>query len=112
MLETTEQEIEVFRDGQETELCRLLAAKVRDDRLAAKESQIRFSKRAGIPFRTYRRFEKDGSGTLETFIRALRALGHTQCLLQLFPPSLPPPPLLEAEVGGRHRLPKEEDSAD
>ncbi|NUZ08992.1 hypothetical protein [Piscinibacter koreensis] len=87
---TLEREAEIWRTAEVPRVCTLLASKVRGVRTQAGESQENFAKRAEIALRTYKRFERDGSGTLETFIRALRAIDRTQYLIGLFPQALPP----------------------
>lgn len=97
---TFELESATWREAEVPEVCSLLAAKIRGARTQTRESQDAFAKRAAISLRTYKRFEKDGSGTLETFIRALRAINRTQYLMSLFPQALPPQSraALEAQV--------------
>ena len=56
---------------------------------------------ARVPLRTYKRFEKDGKGTLETFIQILRALGRAQYLMYLFPQPLPAQ--LPVTIEAKHR---------
>ena len=67
------------------EVCHYLAMKVRRHRREAGVSQIEFAKQAGIPLRTFKRFEAHGKANLETFIEVLRAMERTQYLLMLFP---------------------------
>ena len=59
--------------------------KVRRQRREAGLSQAEFASQAGIPLRTYKRFEAHGKANLETFIEVLRALGRTHYLFMLFP---------------------------
>lgn len=87
-----EQELEALTDWPELEVCRILASKVRAARVAAGETQVQFAERAGIPLRTYKRFELRGAATLENFVQVLRTLGRTRHLAQLFPAALPPRP--------------------
>lgn len=54
-------------------------------RMARKESQEEFAERAGIPLRTYKRFETHGKGRLETFVRVLKTAGRVEYLFMLFP---------------------------
>jgi transcriptional regulator with XRE-family HTH domain len=71
--------------------------KVRKSRQAAGLSQAAFADLAGIPLRTYKRFESHGKANLETFVAALRALERTQYLVTLFPADarMPVSPTLE-----------------
>ena len=82
---TPEQELAQLRIWSDTEVCGYLATKIRRIRRQAKESQEVFAKRAGVPLRTYKRFETHGKATLETFIQVLRAVGRTQYLFMLLP---------------------------
>jgi transcriptional regulator with XRE-family HTH domain len=96
---TPEQELEALKDWPEPQVCRLLATRVRRARVAGGESQAEFAERAGVPLRTYKRFELDGKAMLLTFIQILRALGRTQYLTLVFPSPLPPPrPTMETKL--------------
>jgi transcriptional regulator with XRE-family HTH domain len=86
---TPEQEREALRDWPEPQVCTLLAARVRRARVESEETQAEFAERAGIPLRTYKRFELQGKATLLTFIQILRTLGRTQYLPLIFPSPLP-----------------------
>ncbi|WP_157118843.1 helix-turn-helix domain-containing protein [Azohydromonas lata] len=81
---TLEQELEIFKDGPEPQVCLLLAKRVRELRSATGESQAAFAQRAGISVRTYKRFELEGHANLENFIQILRALDRTRYLPSLF----------------------------
>lgn len=81
---TPEQLVENLKVWPEGELCRYLAAEVRRLRLDAGESQRDFAERAGIPLRTYKRFEAHGQANLETFLRAIKTAGRAQYLFLLF----------------------------
>lgn len=87
---TPEQERDYLKTAPHAELGTYLAAKVRRARLHGKETQESFAERAGIALRTYTRFELYGQGTLETFLRALTAIGRNQYLFMLFPGEAPP----------------------
>ncbi|WP_373459703.1 helix-turn-helix domain-containing protein [Cupriavidus necator] len=81
--------------------------RVRRERKKAGLSQAEFAASAGIALRTYKRFETHGQGTLETFLRALRTLGHARNLYLLFPQPLPPrKPSLEERIEAIARRPK------
>lgn len=82
-----EQEREQLQIWAETEVCSYLATKIRRIRRQTKESQEAFAKRAGVPLRTYKRFEAQGKASLGTFVQVLRAVGRTQYLFMLFPQS-------------------------
>jgi transcriptional regulator with XRE-family HTH domain len=80
-----EQELALLKNCSPAEACSYIATKIRQIRRAEKESQERFSKRAGVPLRTYKRFEAHGHASLETFIQVLSAVGRTQYLFLVFP---------------------------
>lgn len=86
---TPEQLIENLKVWPERELSRYLATEVRRLRQDAGDSQRAFAERAGIPLRTYKRFEAHGEGSLETFLRALKTAGRAQYLLLIFPSRQP-----------------------
>lgn len=46
---------------------------------------MQLAAQAGVPLRTYKRFESHGKANLETFVQVLHALGRTQYLFMLFP---------------------------
>jgi transcriptional regulator with XRE-family HTH domain len=77
--------VDNLRHWPEDQVCRYLATEVRKLRTVAKESQEEFAVRAGIPLRTYKRFEAHGKGRLETFVRVLKTAGRVEYLFMLFP---------------------------
>lgn len=86
-----EEELDRLKSWTCPEVCHYLAMKVRRHRRDAGVSQAEFAKQAGIPLRTYKRFESHGKANLETFIEVLRAMERTQYLFMLFPvPALAP----------------------
>lgn len=86
---TPEQLVENLKVWPEPELSRYLATEVRRLRQDAGESQRDFAERAGIPLRTYKRFETHGHGSLETFLRAIKTAGRSQYLFLIFPSRKP-----------------------
>jgi transcriptional regulator with XRE-family HTH domain len=90
-------EIERLKAGTCGEVCHYLAMKVRKHRQDAGLSQADFASQAGVPLRTYKRFESHGKANLQTFIEVLRAMERTQYLLMLFPaqPRAPTTPTLD-----------------
>lgn len=84
-----EQLVEVLKLWPEGEVCKYLATEVRRARVDAGDSQRDFAARAGIPLRTYKRFETHGHANLETFLRALKTIGRIQHLYLLFPSRKP-----------------------
>lgn len=92
-------QLQFLKSISEDKVCQYLAAKVRRIRRDSKESQESFAQRAGIPLRTYKRFETHGKAHLETFVRVLRALNRAHYLLLLFPQAeLPKKPSLVEQV--------------
>ena len=81
----SQEELDRLKSWSISEVCKYLATKVRKHRLDTKISQVEFAKQAGIPLRTYKRFESHGRANLETFVEVLRALDRTHYLLMLFP---------------------------
>ena len=69
----------------------MLAANARRARAAGDESQVAFAKRAGVPLRSYERFELDSEAALRTVVQLLRAHERTQYLPLIFPAQLSPP---------------------
>jgi DNA-binding XRE family transcriptional regulator len=73
--------------------------KVRRHRREAGISQADFARQAGIPLRTYKRFEAHGKANLETFVEVLRAMERTHYLFMLFPaPARSAPPTLQDKL--------------
>lgn len=95
-----QQEFENLRTWPEHQICTYLATKVRAARREYKESQASLAKRAGVPLRTYKRFETHGRANLETFVQVLRAIGRTEYLFMLFSPParIPPRPSVEERL--------------
>lgn len=80
-----DREYEYLRACSNAEACRYLGMKVRNWRQTEGLSQTQLAAQAGVPLRTYKRFESHGKANLETFVEVLRALGRTQYLFMLFP---------------------------
>jgi hypothetical protein len=97
---TPEEEFSHLRVWTDTDVCSYLASKVRNIRRQSRDSQEAFALKAGIPLRTYKRFEAHGKANLETFVQVLRALGRTGYLFMLFPttPIANPKPSLEERL--------------
>lgn len=81
----SEQLLANLRSWPEEQVCGYLAAEIRRGRQELGLSQREFAELAGVALRTYKRFETNGQGHLETFIRSLRVLGRTEYLFTLFP---------------------------
>lgn len=97
---TQEEELDRLRSWPISEVCHYLAMKVRRHRQEAELSQADFAKQAGVPLRTYKRFESHGKANLETFVEVLRAMERTHYLLMLFPAPvrLKPEPTLDDKL--------------
>lgn len=93
-----ETEFERLQTLDEVQLCGYLADRLRAERKKKGLSQEKLAAQAGIPLRTYIRFERQGNGTLETFLRAFKALGHVRNLYLLFPQALPENRGLTAQI--------------
>ena len=77
------------------EICGYLASRVRAERHVKKYSQAEFAKVAGISLRTYKRFESNGQGSIETLIQVLRGFDKLRMLEAIFP--LPAEPRLRPD---------------
>lgn len=86
---TPEQELIFLRASAPDRLAKHLGTRTRQARQLSGESQTAFAARAGIALRTFKRFEVDGQGSLETFLRVLKALERAQYLMLLFPQPVP-----------------------
>jgi transcriptional regulator with XRE-family HTH domain len=83
-------EITGFDSLSDLGIAREIGDRVRAERIRQSKSQLEFSAAAGIPLRTYQRFERDGSGTIETLVAALRACNRLRALQVALPqPTLP-----------------------
>ena len=63
-----------------------LSERCRATRLSQNMTQQEAAERAGIPLRTYRRFEQEGQVSLERFVAVLRALNRVVELETLLAP--------------------------
>ena len=66
-------DLKSFKNKTDIELKDYLSAKIRGERTKRRLSQLEFAKLAHIPVRTYKRFEKDCNGSVDNFIKVLRA---------------------------------------
>lgn len=82
---SSENELEVFKDGSDEEVCKLVAARIKQLRLAGGYTQEALAALANVPLRTYKRFERDGRTSFETFVQILRALNRVQYLYLVVP---------------------------
>lgn len=92
-----EEELEKLKTWSCPEVCHYLAMKVRKYRQHARISQAEFAQMAGIPLRTYKRFETRGRANLETFIEVLRVMERTHYLFMLFPSAQRAAPTISLE---------------
>lgn len=82
---TPEQELELLLHADEVAIARYLSMRVRRERRQLGLSQPAFAMKAGIALRTFKRFELEGSGTIETLARVMVAMGHARGFYTLFP---------------------------
>jgi transcriptional regulator with XRE-family HTH domain len=68
------------------ELLLELAARIRTRRSLMGWSQMEAARRAGIPYRTWRRLETEGGASTADMVKAAVALRCEEVLSQLFPP--------------------------
>ena len=86
----TAYEITGFDSMNDGEIVREIGDRVRAERIRQSKSQLEFAAAAGIPLRTYQRFERDGSGTIETLVASLRTCNRLRALQIALPqPTLP-----------------------
>uniref|UniRef100_UPI003F4FE012 helix-turn-helix domain-containing protein n=1 Tax=Caballeronia sp. LjRoot34 TaxID=3342325 RepID=UPI003F4FE012 len=86
----TTYEITDFDSLSDVEITQEIGERIRAERIRQSKSQLEFSAVIGIPLRTYQRFERDGSGTIETLVAALRACNRLRGLQVALPqPTLP-----------------------
>ncbi|WP_186079825.1 helix-turn-helix domain-containing protein [Burkholderia gladioli] len=79
-----------FDSIDDSEIVHEIGNRLRAERIRQNKSQAEFAAAAGIPLRTYQRFERDGSGAIETFVAALRACQRLRALQVALPqPTLP-----------------------
>ena len=62
-----------------------LGAKIRSERLSRKLTQKELAELAGIPLRTYKRFEQNCDGSFDNFVNILRAFDKLRFLHSIFP---------------------------
>ncbi|WP_175995726.1 helix-turn-helix domain-containing protein [Burkholderia stabilis] len=83
-------EIAGFDSMNDGEIVHEIGDRVRAERIRQNKSQAEFAAAAGIPLRTYQRFERNGSGTIETLVAVLRACQRLRGLQVALPqPTLP-----------------------
>jgi transcriptional regulator with XRE-family HTH domain len=70
-------------------LVRMIAARMKGERLRLGLSQQALATRAGIPLTTYRRLERSGEGSIENLLAILIALGRQAGAALLFPDAPP-----------------------
>lgn len=86
------------------DICNEIGKRIRAERLRKGLTQAEMSELSGIPLRTYKRLEADGSGSIATFVAAIRATGRLLGLQLLLPqPELPERRDLLAEMSKRRR---------
>lgn len=76
-----------FLGLDDTEICAVIALRLKNERLRRGLSQVTVASSSGISLRTYKRFEADGRGTTQTLVAVLRVLER----LRLLEVALPAP---------------------
>lgn len=61
-----------------------LALRARQARQRKQWSQPEMARRSGVALRTYKRFERDGNGSIETLVKVVYALERTVAIELLF----------------------------
>jgi transcriptional regulator with XRE-family HTH domain len=85
-------------------ILKVLGAFIRETRLRQNKTQEDVAMAAGIKRMTLVRFEKDGGGTMATFIRLLRSLQQFHVLTQfMLPAQISPLKLAKLEQDKRQR---------
>lgn len=69
------------------EVVNLLCTRLRAERKKLQFSQQEFAEKAGVPLRTYKRFELGECDSLDVFVRISQAFGRAPGFETLFPPS-------------------------
>lgn len=82
---TPDQQLDFLQAATERDIAKYLAMRVRGERVKNGFSQFAFAEKAGVPLRTYKRFELTGAGSIETLARILIAMGHARGFFTLFP---------------------------
>ncbi len=88
-----------FLDLKDSEICAVIALRLKNERLRRGLSQVTVANSSGISLRTYKRFEADGKGTTQTFVAVLRVLERLRLLEIALPaPVINPPRTLMGRV--------------
>ena len=72
-------------DSSPNDLCRLVAERMRAERLRQNLTQSSVAARARLALRTYRRLEATGQGSVQALMAVLKALGRQVAAVVLFP---------------------------
>lgn len=106
---TPEQELIWLRTLHADGLARYIGLRARQARRERQETQAAFAERAMVPLRTYKRFESQGQGSLETFLKVLVALERGHYLHVVFPaPVVSTRPTILQQAAKIRRLMKSE----
>lgn len=88
-----------FTTLSDTDICAVIALRLKTERLRNGLSQVDVSQKTGISLRTYKRFETTGQGRIETLVAVFRVLGRLRLLEVLLPvPAIQPHSTLTAKV--------------
>ncbi len=79
------------------QLSKLVADRMRAERVRRNLTQEAMAEAAGISLRTYRRLEATGKGSIENLLSILKAMGRTAVVAMLFPTAQLPESVLHAK---------------
>jgi transcriptional regulator with XRE-family HTH domain len=84
MINQRECEVPNLAPINELEVLQRLAFRVRQARRRANWTQPEIARRSGVTLRTYKRFEQNGKGSIETLVKVAYALGRGLAIDVLF----------------------------
>ena len=77
-------DLNTFKSKSNIEIMDYLSIKIRAERNKRRKSQNELAELAGIPLRTYKRFEQNCNGSLDNFINVLRAFDKVNFFQTIF----------------------------
>lgn len=90
--------------SSDKDILKELGARLKMARIATDLTQQQLADKIGVSRMTISALEKDGKGTLQTLIRALRGLGHLDRLEVLLDEPTPGPMMMEKFLGTQRTL--------
>ena len=88
------------------ELGRLLADRMRAERIRRNFTQAAIAKSAGLALRTYRRLEATGQGSIGNLLAVLKAMDRTPVVAMFFPSAQLPESVTRGRLKKRPSLPR------